>query len=350
MNASTNTASEDLSFRESKAASWIARAVEAVRQSTGIEGRIVPDSPDADEAVELIIGDQQHLYQCEVKRTIPRFAVLEDLKARNILDKSKLLVTASMTQEMAARCRTSGIQFIDTAGNAYLSNDHDLFVFVSGLKTAIDVLPIEATSLATPAALRMILGFLATPELLNASYREISYATKVATGAIGGVLNALAARNFLATTRNGRQLRNGSLLLSEWTAGYANRLRPKLARMRFSAEDPARLRAWQPTPGTAAWGGEMAAAMLTRHLKPQQLMIYLDQHVPGALNELVKSCRLRKDEHGELEVVQPFWQLDRLETTPGIAPLPLVYADLLASGESRNIDIASLLLKRMNNA
>ena len=94
----------------------------------------------------------------------------------------------------------------------------------------------------------------------------------------------------------------------------------------------------------------MAAALLTKHLKPQQFTIYLDMHAPGALNEIVGQFRLRKDKQGAIEIVQPFWELDKLEVTRGIVPLPLVYADLLVSGDPRNIEVASLLLEKMNDA
>jgi hypothetical protein len=328
---------------------WLSKAAEALQASTGIDCKVVAGRQQ-DGSMELAVNGSRRRYHCEFKSRIPRFAMLEELRTRPAFDDSMLLVTPSMSQVMALRCRAAGIQFIDMAGNAYLSDGGNLFIFVAGLKAdAIDV-PIEASSLTTPAALRMILAFLVKPELLNASYREISFAAKVSTGAIGSVFNSLAARSFLTTTKSGRRLQNQHLLLGEWTAGYANRLRPKLERLRFAVEDTARLQQWQPTPGIAVWGGEMAAAMLTKHLKPQQFTIYLDMHAPRALTDLVKYCKLRKDNKGTIEVVQSFWEIDALQTEPGTAPLPLIYADLLVSGDPRNIEVASLLLKQMNHA
>ncbi|QBE63271.1 type IV toxin-antitoxin system AbiEi family antitoxin [Pseudoduganella lutea] len=329
---------------------WLPKVLAALRSSAGIEGHVTPESMLSEGMVELAVNGTLLTYTCEFKVRIPHFAALADMKARTRFGPPILLITPAISQEMALRCRTAGVQFLDSAGNAYLSNGQGMFIFVAGLKAAVDDVPLEATSLTTPAALRMVLAFLAKPPLINAPYREISWAAKVSTGSIGHVFHSLAARNFLATTGTGRHLKNERLLIGEWSAGYANRLRPKLERLRFATDNVDRFYKWRPTPGVAAWGGEMAAAIITKHLKPQQLTIYLDMHVPGALNEIVTQFRLRKDNQGAIEIVQPFWELDALEVTPGIAPLPLVYADLLVSGDPRNIEVASHLLEKMNDA
>lgn len=329
---------------------WLPKTLAALRNSVGIDGRIIAGSMQSQVTVELAVNQMLLTYTCEFKIRISHFAMLADFKARMKSDNATLLVTPSMSQEMALRCRAAGIQFLDAAGNAYLSDGQGMYVFVAGLKPTVDDAPQEETSIATPAALRMIFAFLAKPALINAPYREISWAAKVSTGSIGHVLNSLAERNFLATTKTGRRLKNEQLLVSEWTAGYANRLRPKMERLRFTADNIDHFHNWRPTPGVAAWGGEMAAALLTRHLKPQQFTIYLDMDVPGTLNGIVSQFRLRKDNQGAIEVVQPFWEIDQLEVTPGIVPLPLVYADLLVSGDPRNIDVASRLLEEMSDA
>ncbi|GGY22875.1 type IV toxin-antitoxin system AbiEi family antitoxin [Pseudoduganella albidiflava] len=329
---------------------WLPKVLAALRNSAGIDGHVMPNSMLSEGMVELAINETLLTYRCEFKMRISHFAVLADMRARTNSGNSVLLITPALSQEMALRCRAAGIQFLDAAGNAYLTDGQCMFIFIAGLKTAADDAPLEAGSLATPAALRMIFAFLAKPALINASYREISWAAKVSTGSIGQVFNSLAARNFLATTKTGRRLKNERLLISEWSAGYANRLRPKLERLRFAADNVDRLYQWLPTQGVAAWGGEMAAAVLTKHLKPQQFTIYLDMDVPGALNEIVGEFRLRKDNQGAIEVVQPFWKIAELEVQQGIAPIPLVYADLLISGDPRNIEVASHLLDIMNDA
>jgi hypothetical protein len=94
---------------------------------------------------------------------------------------------------------------------------------------------------------------------------------------------------------------------------------------------------------TAKWqedlltGGELAAARLTRHLRPGTATFYTQAIDPKVIVKLV----LRADAGGNVEFRRQFWTFPGEE--PHLTPTLLVYADLLATGDARCLETAQLL-------
>jgi len=55
---------------------------------------------------------------------------------------------------------------------------------------------------------------------------------------------------------------------------------------------------------------------------------------------LQAACRLRTDPRGNVEILQAFWDIALDWTDPKIVHPLLVHADLLATGDARNIETA----------
>lgn len=340
----------DFAVLSVSAEALIADALSGLRDSTGISGKMLIENvggPDA--AVELEVAGRTLLYRCELKQKIDRYLVLDDLKARSVLNQSTLLVTGPLTDAMASRCRQLDIQFIDTAGNAYVTDGQGVLINVVGRKLEKGSLSAAREMTITPAAIRMMFAFLANPSMLNAPYRDISISVRVATGAIGKVFEVLEARGFIGTATDGRRIIiSPELMLSEWATGYMSRLRPKLKKFRFTAPDPTHILSWSPGLRVSAWGGEMAAQIITQHLNPATFTMYLDMESEvRELPDLVQLYRLRADPHGAIEVVQPFWNMDYFYDSFPTVPLHLVYADLLGTQESRNFAVASQISREV---
>ena len=87
-------------------------------------------------------------------------------------------------------------------------------------------------------------------------------------------------------------------------------------------------------------GGEVAAEKITSHLKPSTLTVNIALDQPGHLTDMVKRYKLRADPQGAIEVIQAFWHMDYFLDHFPTVPLHLIYADLLASNDSRNLVIA----------
>jgi hypothetical protein len=126
-----------------------------------------------------------------------------------------------------------------------------------------------------------------------------------------------------------------------------HRIRPKLKKFRFTSPNPDDLRRWAPELRESAWGGEMAAEQITQHLNAASFTIYMDMDDTRSLSDLVKEFRLRADPHGSIEVIQPFWNMDEFAESFPTVPWHLVYADLLGTKDSRNLQVAEQIFRKV---
>lgn len=320
-----------------------AKALDELNGSAGVHGEILPAGiTNADGSVLLHIGGKKLRYECEVKNKVDRYSLLLDLIDRPGATRNTLLVSSPLSQDLANRCRELGLQFMDTAGNAYINDGKGIYIYVTGRRAEQDVRTVPIAATMTPAALRMMFAFLATPALLNAPYRDISIQAMVSTGSIGTVFDTLEARRLIATdTRGTRMICSPQTFLNEWASGYASRLKPKLKQIRFAVDNPENFRNnWNPEFRLSAWGGEVGATYFTKHLKPEECTVYIDMEDPHALRDMVQQFRLRADPGGCIEVVQMFWNSDYFADSFPTVPPHLIYADLIASQDSRNIAVA----------
>lgn len=323
----------------------IAKALDALHRTAGIQGELLDHSQaGADAAISLTVNGQTLRYDCEVKTKVDRYALPLNLLNKLGNAQHTLLVSSPLSLDMANRCREIGLQFIDTAGNAYINNGAGIHVFVTGQRGG-DQHQAPGNNTMTPAVLRMMFAFLADPALLNAPYRNISISARVSTGAIGKALDTLEARGLIGSAAGGkRMIRTPELFLNEWASGYAGRLKPKLRKYRFSSDNFDRILDWNPAFRQSAWGGEPAAMLLTKHLKPEECTIYVSMTDPQGLRDIVKDFRLRADPQGRIEIVEMFWNRDDFTYSFPTVPHHLVYADLMATHDSRNIAVARQLV------
>lgn len=298
------------------------------------EGRNAARRADAD--VGLRFGGRNLRYVVEVKRGL-RPATLGAVTHQLAIHKGNpLLVTDHVTPPLADALRAKGIEFIDAAGNAFL-NRPPLFVFIKGQRpTGREAVP-ERGRAFQATGLQVLFALLARPELIGRPYREIAVAAGVAHGTVGWVMAEMPALGYVAKVGGRRRLVNGERLLDQWTEAYARTLRPRLLLGRFRGDMDAlyaRTAKWQED---LLVGGEMAAARLTRHLRPGTATFYTRAIDPKVIVKLV----LRADAEGNVDFRRRFWTFPGEE--PRLTPTLLVYADLLATGDARCLETAQLL-------
>ncbi|UUZ51570.1 hypothetical protein LP420_20905 [Massilia sp. B-10] len=306
----------------------------------------------ADATVELRLAGHAYPYFAEV-RQVDRIAALHQVKQQFAdVNGAFLLVAPRISSELAERCREIGVQFIDADGNAYLQAP-GLFVFIKGQRHAnghalSDVLPGPGGSVS---ASRLTFALLCAPELLSAPYRFLSQIAGVSLGAIGPVFNDLAKRGYITKAKKDRRFLEKAKLMDEWVTIYASKLRPKLAPRRFSASDRDWWKKIDIEHFDAAWGGEVAADKMTNYLKPEKITIYMNAAtMRHKLGKLVIQNKLRADPHGEIEILEKFWDLSLDHEHQACVPPLLVYADLMASMEPRNLDTAAKIYRQLIHA
>jgi hypothetical protein len=99
----------------------------------------------------------------------------------------------------------------------------------------------------------------------------------VALGALPAVLAGLQQTGHLQTLGTKRKLIATRRLLDEWALAYARTLRPKQLLRTLVAPTFENWKTWSLKADHAQWGGEPAAALLTKYLRPGVLTIYAEK-------------------------------------------------------------------------
>ena len=142
--------------------------------------------------------------------------------------------------------------------------------------------------------------------------------------------------------KRGNKLIQKEDLLQRWATTYPEQLRPKQALGHYKGE----VGWWHNrrlNPQIALWGGEVAAAKLTHYLTPEIITIYTTTQ---QLNQLLLENRLRKDPSGDVEILERFWETVEMWPHEDMVHPILVYADLLATGNQRNIETAKMIYEQ----
>jgi len=260
-----------------------------------------------------------------------------------------MLVADYVDPMMADRLRELDIPYIDTIGNVYI-NEKPFYVLVKTTRAQTNAERNTQGLLKTrqqgrafnPTGLKVVYAFMKNKNLLNAAYREIAEKTDVALGTVGWVINDLKQGRFLIEIPpKKRRLKNKKQLLDKWVDAYLEKLRPKLFVGTFSTENDDW---WQGLDNGlekygARWGGEVAAAKLTGYLNPEEVTVYLPKEGD---EQLFFDYRFRKDPNGKIQVYRAFWdenQNYQNDDADIVDPL-IVYADLIATGDVRNLETA----------
>lgn len=299
------------------------------------------NAPQPDLKVTLGRKAKKATYLAEVRRTL-RPATLGPLLLRlREWKQPTLLLTDYVTAAMAKMLREANIAFADTVGNAYVEMEGAYLYVIGNVPKPLPRAE-KINRAFQPAGLRIVFALICQPELVELPTRELAARLQVANGTVGRVLEDLAHLGFVTTMgRRNRRLHNVRDLLERWATIYPAQLRPTLIRRRLKAK----IAEWwrqEKFGNDVVLGGEPAAARLTNYLKPGAVTLYVRPE-PKPLNELIVHHHLRPDENGDVEVLEVFWPEELPTDEPGLVPTPLIYADLLATGDARCIETAKLL-------
>jgi len=310
----------------------------------GLNFTIEDQAHDRDDAtLHLRTSEGVYQFALEIKRRLTTQILGAALLNIANLPIKGMIVTDYMNPQMAERFRERDIPFIDAAGNVYI-NEPPLYIYITGKKLVAQVTNIRMPTRAfQPKGLKVVFAFLCHPELVNAPYREIAQAAQVALGTVGWVITDLKAMGHLIEMgKRGRRLANKEKLLARWVEAYPEQLRLKLIIGRYQAP---KHDWWLGVPLrdlNAYWGGEVAGAKLTQFLKPEFVTIYTNT----APEQLLLQNKLRKTPDGDVEILKAFWGDAQKWPVGDIAPPLVVYADLLATADPRNIETAKIIYER----
>jgi hypothetical protein len=262
----------------------------------------------------------------------PRLALPELI--HSIGDRPSLLVTEFIPPESADDLRSLGINYLDAGGNIFIQ-EGDIFIGLSRQSHFPKQKPF--TSAFDKSGVRLIFHLLIAPALLNETYRHISQKSGISLGAVSNFLKDLSERQFIIQDeKQKRHLVNSAKLLQQWIPAFQNKLKKKLFIGSYRPLNPNKEIIIQKGD---YFSGEYAAEKLGLSLKHQIITVYSENDP----KEFIMKNRLIPHAGGSVELFQVFWNTEMAATEEGLCPIPLIYADLILSEESRNAEAAGEL-------
>ena len=337
------------------------QAIKALGLATGLNIRLekitasaLPHQAPAsnvDAMVDIRINHQTFPFVFKIK-AIDRFAPLTQVKQQlQNHAQPPLLIAPKLSDAALDACKTLELNCIDLAGNAHI-NVPGLLILVKGQKHLPNQLHHFKTGNAlTLTNLRMVFAILCRTDLLNAPYREIAHMAGIALGTVGQGFRDMADRGITlgGHEKTTRVLVQPEKLIQEWVTNYPIRLRPKLKPQRFKSNKPDWWKNIELASYQALWGGEVAADKLTHYLKPNFFTLYfIGNNKQKNKTRLILENRLIPDDHGDIELLEAFWDFDKNHAHPDTVPPLLIYADLISSNDPRNIETANMLYPKVN--
>jgi hypothetical protein len=320
------------------------KALEGLQKTANLNAEVQYGNYDFDAVLRIGLNEMEWDFAAEVKNRVTPGTLGAFVRQIGLFPQEQegLLVTSYVTPQMADRMKEMGIQFIDTAGNAYI-NQPPLFIFIKGNRP-VDRFPKERPTRAfQPTGLQVVFALLCNPGLEDEPFRQIAKKANAALGTVGWVIGDLKnLGHLLDRGKRGRRLLKKKELLDRWVAVYPDQLRPKNLMGRYGTPNKEWWKDEELTNFTAYWGGEIAAAKLTKYLKPQVITIY----VKGKPGRLLLKHKIMKEQDGNIEILNAFWNFEYNWQFPKLVHPILIYADLLATGDTRNIETAEIIYER----
>ena len=319
-------------------------ALDTLQETTGIRAWTAPLLPFAqnenqlDAIVKIAAGEYTWDFSVGIKTRILNDSISPIIGELKASQPQGLLVTTYVSSNQAEKLREAGIPFIDTAGNAFIHKPN-LYIYVTGRRTAKELAQERMPRIFRASGLKILFSLLTNPDLEHSTYRQIADASGTSLGTVSTVINELEEKRYLLEGPTGRKLFNKKDLVKRWATYYPAQLRPKLLVSRYSSRDKDWWKKVDVKEMDACWGGEIAAALVTKYLKPETQTLYTNNN----LAQFQVRFGWKRDPKGEIEVLKRFWTSTQNPIDQNVVPMLLIYADLIASVDERNMETAQII-------
>lgn len=291
--------------------------------------------------LQFSFNHKKHMFTIQVSKYI----ALPNLPA--IAEKQKqsdnlIFLAWQIPEQVAENLRNMNVNYLDAVGNVFIKSN-DIFIMIEGNKHLKQPRDLRAKAFSK-TGLKIVFQFLLYPQLINESMRNIASQADVSLDTVHKTIQGLKEIGYLFPLNHKRKgWINRKEMFEKWIEEYQVRLKPTLHMGNFRFINGIEFLKWDTihlNENTTCWGGEPAGEILTHHLKPETLTVYTKENKM----EMIKNYRLIPDPKGYFKVYQKFWNKD--ENKFGTAPPLLIYADLINTGEKRNIDIAKSIYEQ----
>jgi len=301
-----------------------------------------PLGPSANCRATLVGNGSRREYAVIVRAALNTSDIARVEQARRSSELPTLIVTPYVTRGRARLFEHSAQEYVDAAGNVNLSLRR-LRVKVQGEPPAKGFAPSKSRlrgNVWGEALIRgvfpiLMQGIESGDWALPLSVTWLARSGRLSMGAASKVRRVLIDRGHVERrTARCSQVLDAKRLLTEWVAAYSDRFYP------------CRLldRIWvKHTDLDGVWGSESAVQRLTGALEPGVETLYIDEELSRW--RFRHAAAISREHAGrELELRSVFWEPPQEKAD--VAPALLVYADLTASGEGRNLEVREEIYER----
>lgn len=313
------------------------KATNALVESLNLQVSVHFSANDKPSTIEISLPNQKkkYVYDPYIQKTTYDTTLGLAKMHSDKSQKKTVLISEFVHPNIAEKLRELEIPFIDTVGNAYF-NENNFYLFVSSQTKPEKKMTERVIS---PAGMEILFALLSIPNLESENYRKIQEFSDASLGTIALVMKSLENQGFLITRKKKRLLIRKKELINLWVQNYPQILRPKYQfEFKFSQNNPDWWKEINLENYKSYWSGEVAGYKLTNYLKPQKFTIYQDTNT--LTPNLMAENKWRIDKTGEIELLLKFWNFP---TESDIAPPLLVYADLVATADPRNLEVAKMI-------
>ena len=249
-----------------------------------------------------------------------------------------LVIVGYAAPSIMEKIMESKFPVMDSAGNCNIRHGN---LYLSAMGRQNTFVKDNKIKTLTESAARLIYYFLENRNLVSEPIRSISATTGFSIGMIKNTIDELSERRLILHVGKRRILSRYKELLDLWVERYNELVKPKLILRRMAFRDNQTRALWKETqlPDGMYWGGDCGAYLLDGYLNPGTFEIYTDK----SSAHLMTTGLVRPDENGEIIIYKKFWKGQEQAKT---APLLIVYADLMGTGDGRCIEAAKRLIEK----
>lgn len=262
---------------------------------------------------------------------------------RNEKERPLLVAADYITPKSKETLKSNGVNYIDSYGNAYLNLEHlKIYVEKDNAKPVYNVY----SEVFTRAGGQILFHLLQNPELINANYEHLAEISCVSLGSVSKTIKGLLKEGFAVKWDKDKkyQLVKREELLEKWVALVNEKILPKHKIGNYRSATPEHYKIKDIGPSLeSCWGGEYGAKLITNYLNPEQYSLFTTREKP----DLMCLFKMVPDIDGNIIAYKSFWKPESIELhynhgETAVNPL-LVYAELIYSGNDRNIETAKII-------
>lgn len=262
-----------------------------------------------------------NIYQAHIhrKESIERY-----LKRRP--KANEILFCNHLSDYLRQLCHDSNINYADDSGNVRVMTGN-ICIFIGNRPP---IKQDKSHQFMTIGIMKCLFALFAEKDLINETYANIASKADISVGMVTKAMKYLIENNHIVKNKRQRRFLDELELRYEWLKNY-DRI---LARYHQLTTYPP-VDNWEDIllqPGDV-WGGEVAAAQLTKYNRPHEMLLF-SRHQPVKYS-------IGHKELPPLKVVKPFWG-ESLKIGKSALAL-LTMAELLLSKDERNREVAYLI-------